>query len=85
MRPTDDGCKIRRVEIGGHTDSTGDEDYNLKLSRERAETVRDALIKRGVAPQRLVAKGYGESEPIAPNLTRAGRAKNRRVDFSILD
>lgn len=76
---------LRRIEIGGHTDSSGDEDYNLKLSRERAESVRAALIKRGIAPNRLVAKGYGESEPIAPNVTNAGRAKNRRVDFSILN
>jgi outer membrane protein OmpA-like peptidoglycan-associated protein len=77
--------QIKRLEIQGHTDSTGDAAYNLKLSQERAQTVRAALIKRGVSERRLVAKGYGETQPIAPNLTNAGRAKNRRVEFAIPD
>ena len=77
--------EIKRVEIQGHTDNTGDDFYNLKLGEERAESVKRALIKRGVAPTRLMAKGYGESNPIAPNDTPAGRAKNRRVEFTIVN
>ena len=77
--------EIKRVEIQGHTDSTGDDFFNLKLGQERAESVKRALHKRGVAPARLTAKGYGEQSPIAPNDTPAGRAKNRRVEFVIVD
>ncbi len=77
--------QIRRLEVQGHTDSTGGADYNRKLSQERAESVRNGLIKRGVAARRLTARGYGEENPLAPNFTRAGRAKNRRVEFTILE
>jgi outer membrane protein OmpA-like peptidoglycan-associated protein len=77
--------QIRRLEIQGHTDSTGGADFNLKLSQERAQNVRSALIRRGVAERRLVARGYGETSPMAPNFTNAGRAKNRRVEFAIQD
>jgi outer membrane protein OmpA-like peptidoglycan-associated protein len=77
--------ELRRVEIQGHTDSTGDDFFNLRLGQERAESVKRALVKRGVPPARLLPKGYGESNPIAPNLTRAGRAKNRRVEFVIVN
>jgi outer membrane protein OmpA-like peptidoglycan-associated protein len=77
--------EIKRVEIQGHTDSTGDDFYNLKLGQARAESVKRALVKRGVAPARLSAKGYGEQSPIAPNDTPAGRAKNRRVEFVIVN
>jgi outer membrane protein OmpA-like peptidoglycan-associated protein len=77
--------ELKRVEIQGHTDSTGDDFYNLKLGQERAESVKRALQKRGVAPARITAKGYGEQSPIAPNDTPAGRAKNRRVEFVIVD
>jgi outer membrane protein OmpA-like peptidoglycan-associated protein len=76
---------IKRVEIEGHTDSTGDPSFNKKLSQERADAVKNALIRRGVDGGRLVPRGYGEERPIAPNLTHAGRAKNRRVEFTILD
>jgi outer membrane protein OmpA-like peptidoglycan-associated protein len=75
--------QIKRIEIQGHTDNTGGTDFNLKLSHERADNVRQALIKRGVSPKRLVSKGYGEADPVAPNFTNAGRAKNRRVEFTI--
>lgn len=69
-----------KVEIQGHTDSIGSEKYNLILSQKRAEAVRNLLIKKyGISPDRLRAKGYGESKPIASNKTREGRAKNRRV------
>jgi OmpA-OmpF porin, OOP family len=71
------------VEVGGHTDSQGDDAFNLKLSQRRAEAVRAYLIKRGIAADRMVAKGYGEGVPIADNRTSAGRAQNRRVEFVI--
>jgi len=66
--------------IEGHTDNKGDEAYNLKLSQMRAEAVMQYLIDEfGVAPERLTAKGFGESQPIADNSTEEGRQKNRRV------
>lgn len=70
-----------KVEVEGHTDSRGPAKYNLKLSQRRAETVRKYLISRGIAADRLVAKGYGESRPVADNATAEGRFKNRRVDL----
>jgi OmpA-OmpF porin, OOP family len=72
-----------QVEIQGHTDSQGSDGFNLKLSQRRAESVRSYLIKRGVAADRMVPKGYGERVPIADNRTKAGRAENRRVEFVI--
>lgn len=69
------------VEIAGHTDSTGSAEYNQKLSERRAESVRDYLVNNGVDSNRLTVKGYGESEPVADNATREGRAKNRRVEM----
>ena len=84
-RALKDHPEIKKVEIQGHTDSTGDDFFNLKLGQERAESVKRALVKRGVAPTRLSAKGYGEANPIAPNETPAGRAKNRRVEFVIMN
>jgi len=74
-----------RVEIRGHTDSVGGDDLNRDLSQRRAESVRNYLISRGVAAHRLTAVGLGESEPIAPNDTPNGRAKNRRVEFRRID
>ncbi|MES0873475.1 OmpA family protein [Sinimarinibacterium thermocellulolyticum] len=73
-----------RVEIGGHTDSIGNDTYNDILSRQRAEAVRQYLIARGVAADRLVAMGYGEFKPIDSNETAEGRAKNRRVEFKLI-
>ncbi len=72
-----------RIEIQGHTDNTGDPEKNLTLSDKRANAVRDYLIAQGVPEQQLTAKGYGDTKPIADNKTQAGRAKNRRVEFSI--
>ena len=71
------------VEVGGHTDSQGNDAFNLKLSQKRAESVRTYLIKKGVTSDRMAAKGYGESVPIADNRTAAGRSQNRRVEFVI--
>jgi len=74
-----------KVEIGGYTDSVGSEGHNLSLSRARAESVRDYIMKRGIDSSRLVAKGYGESNPIADNGSAEGRAKNRRVELTRID
>jgi len=78
-----DQRQLKRIEIQGYTDSTGGTELNLKLSQERADSVKHALVKRGVSQKRLVARGYGEADPLAPNFTKAGRAKNRRVEFAI--
>jgi outer membrane protein OmpA-like peptidoglycan-associated protein len=72
-----------KVRIEGHTDSRGRKRYNKRLSRRRARAVRQFLIREGIAPDRMVAVGYGEEKPIASNRTRAGREKNRRVEFFI--
>ncbi|HBU28435.1 MAG TPA: hypothetical protein DEB56_01065 [Thiobacillus sp.] len=69
------------VEMAGHTDSMGGDDYNMDLSQQRAEAVRNYLIGKGVAAERLTAKGYGESQPVAGNDTDEGRFKNRRVEL----
>lgn len=74
-------CNDDRIEIGGHTDSQGPQDLNLRISKRRAESVRSALIERGISLDRLVARGYGETEPLADNQTEAGRARNRRIEF----
>lgn len=71
-----------KLEIAGHTDSTGDKEHNVKLSQGRAAAVVDALVKKyGIDAARLRAKGYGDTKPIAPNNTDDGRAKNRRVEL----
>ena len=76
--------EIALVEVQGHTDETGTGDFNRRLSENRARSVVEWLVGHGVAPERLVAKGYGKDQPIADNATEAGRAKNRRVVFRIL-
>ena len=74
-----------RVELQGHTDSTGADAYNLKLSQLRADAVRNYLVQNAaVPPQQLVAKGYGEAQPVASNTTVDGRAVNRRVVMLVL-
>jgi OOP family OmpA-OmpF porin len=69
------------IIVEGHTDSTGSESYNYRLSLRRATAVRDYLAKLGVAPERMSAHGRGEYEPVADNATREGRAQNRRVEL----
>jgi len=72
-----------KVQIDGHTDDTGSEAYNQKLSEKRAKAVLDYLVNSvGIDPSRLKAVGYGESKPAASNMTKEGRAKNRRVEFT---
>ena len=78
-------CVSGRIEIGGHTDSQGSKGLNQRLSRARAEAVLDALLARGVALDRLAARGYGEEQPVASNETEIGRARNRRIVFTALD
>ncbi len=69
------------IDVHGYTDSRGSDELNLKLSQDRAESVRNYLIGGGVAPERLRARGFGEAEPIATNDTAEGRAMNRRVEL----
>ncbi|MBF0370333.1 MAG: OmpA family protein [Magnetococcales bacterium] len=73
-----------KVEILGHTDSTGSDAFNQRLSEQRAKTVFNALVARGVSPDRLVTRGYSESKPITSNKTRSGRAINRRVQMNLI-
>jgi len=80
-----DHPEIKLVEIQGHTDDRGKRDYNLDLSERRASSVRRYLVEGGVESSRLQAKGFGPDKPLAPNITGGGRAKNRRVEFLIVD
>jgi outer membrane protein OmpA-like peptidoglycan-associated protein len=77
--------RIRRVEVQGHTDNSGSPQLNQRLSEERAAAVVAWLTAHGVAPERLVAKGYGDSKPLVPNVTELNRQRNRRVQFIILE
>lgn len=70
-----------KVEVGGHTDNTGSRATNVRLSQARAESVMAYLVSKGVAANRLTARGFGPDEPVAENTTAAGRAKNRRVEL----
>ena len=74
-----------KVEVAGHTDSDGTAEYNEGLSTRRAKTVRDYLAANGIAADRLTIRGYGETQPIADNGTREGKAQNRRVVLRILE
>jgi OOP family OmpA-OmpF porin len=74
-----------RVEVGGHTDNTGTNAINRRLSKDRAKAVADYLVRKGIAASRLESEGYGSKEPIADNGTADGRAKNRRVELKKLD
>ncbi|MGD8845698.1 MAG: OmpA family protein [Desulfobacteraceae bacterium] len=73
-----------KIEIQGHTDNTGDRDYNLDLSLKRARSVRSYLISRGVDGSRMTSRGYGPDRPIESNTTKQGRARNRRVEINPL-
>ena len=76
---------IALVEIQGHTDNTGSAPYNERLSQDRAEAVKEALMRLGIAGSRLTAKGYGQEKPLLPNVSDANRARNRRVQLMILE
>ncbi len=72
------------IEIGGYTDATGSTDYNLALSEKRAKSVVSYLVKRGISPERLKSKGYGNTSPIGNNITEEGRKLNRRTEAKII-
>jgi OmpA-OmpF porin, OOP family len=72
------------IELGGHTDNIGSDAANLKLSQDRADAVREYLIGKGIEPDRVASKGYGESRPLVTNETPEGQAANRRVEFTIM-
>lgn len=76
-------ANIERIDIAGHTDSTGSAEYNKKLSMRRANAVKNYLIEKGIDPRVMTTIGYGEEKPIASNATREGRAKNRRVEITL--
>ncbi len=73
------------IEVQGHTDSRGNDAFNMRLSQQRSDAVRQYLINQGIASQRLTARGYGETSPIESNATNDGRAMNRRVEFHRTD
>jgi len=72
------------IEIGGHTDSDGDAKFNQKLSQYRVDAVKQELVKQGVSPERMVARGYGESRPLVPNTTAENKQRNRRVEITVI-
>jgi outer membrane protein OmpA-like peptidoglycan-associated protein len=76
---------LKAVEIQGHTDNSGSKEHNKVLSDQRANAVREWLLSHGVEPSRLTAQGYGQERPISPNITPAGKERNRRVQFIIKD
>jgi outer membrane protein OmpA-like peptidoglycan-associated protein/tetratricopeptide (TPR) repeat protein len=73
-----------RVEVGGHTDNVGNDQSNMTLSDQRAKSVLNYLVEKGVAAGRMEAKGYGKTKPVAENTTEEGRSKNRRTEFRVL-
>jgi outer membrane protein OmpA-like peptidoglycan-associated protein len=73
-----------KIEVGGHTDSDGPDAFNMQLSQRRADAVRQYLVNKGIAANRILTKGYGETAPIADNNTEAGKAKNRRTEIKVI-
>nr|WP_276572746.1 OmpA family protein [Nannocystis pusilla] len=72
-----------KVEISGHTDSSGDRDHNVDLSKRRADAVKKYLVDKGIDSARITTRGAGPDEPIADNNTKDGKAKNRRIEFKL--
>ncbi len=76
-------CSAYKIEIAEHTDSRGSDSYNLQLSRERAEAIRDYMIEHGVDEAALTAKGYGESQPVDSGNSAEARDRNERTEFHV--
>ncbi len=74
-----------KIEISGHTDSDGNDDHNLRLSQARAKSVLEYVVKKGIKTERLVSKGYGETQPMAANDTPENKQKNRRTEIKVLE
>jgi outer membrane protein OmpA-like peptidoglycan-associated protein len=72
-----------KIQLEGHTDSVGTDDYNMKLSQQRADSVRTYLASQGVPPDTMMSTGLGKADPVATNDTAAGRQQNRRVDMVV--
>ena len=72
------------IEMSAHTDSYGSDEYNFKLSDNRARSVMEYILSKGIAPHRIISQGYGETKPVAQNDTPENRQLNRRVEFTIL-
>ena len=72
---------VLKVELGGHASEEGDTDYNLQLSKDRANAVKTYLVNCGVAASKIITKGFGETRPVASNTTEEGRQLNRRVEI----
>ncbi len=72
-----------KLDIEGYTDSTGSDDFNQKLSEQRAQSVKDYLISQGLSPNSLTSRGFGKEMPVASNQTAEGRQKNRRVEIIV--
>jgi outer membrane protein OmpA-like peptidoglycan-associated protein len=72
-----------KVQVEGYTDSVGGDDYNMKLSQNRANTVHDFLTQNGVPASNVTAEGFGKADPVADNTTPTGRAQNRRVELVV--
>ncbi|MBR1769710.1 MAG: OmpA family protein [Bacteroidales bacterium] len=75
---------VIKIEISGHTDNEGKDDYNMQLSQKRADAVKTWLVEHGVSSQRIVSKGYGKTKPVSSNETEEGRKLNRRTEFKII-
>ncbi|MEM9052154.1 MAG: OmpA family protein [Bacteroidota bacterium] len=74
-----------KIELRGYTDNRGNDSYNMELSESRAKAVKVWLIEYGIEAQRLTSRGFGRKDPVESNETKAGRARNRRVEFFIVD
>jgi OOP family OmpA-OmpF porin len=73
-----------RLEVGGHTDNVGKEEYNKELSQRRAESVKAYMVSKGISSDRLTAVGYGMDKPLTSNKTAKDKAKNRRTEFTLI-
>ncbi len=72
------------IEIAGHTDNIGDDKHNMQLSQQRVNSVKNYLVKKGIPKHKLIAKGYGETNPVTSNKTEIGRKRNRRVEVRVI-